>query len=177
MASATMKTTEARIAAQPQPLGNDAMKLLCCGATVMIIMAGVIAEQEVTTVSPLTVFFMAGVGGTFTSLATYLLAGKKNDSHSLAAHMLGNIGIACSIGGMVAMHGAPMVTGIPGTDVFQIVFVGGLLGISGMALIGAVRGMLTVQSMQSMAARAFGLEVPDKHRKKAMPPGADDTDS
>lgn len=149
------------------------MKLLGGGAVMMVMMAGIIVESE-QKMSPLSVFFMAGVGGTFTSLATYLLAGKKNDSHSLAAHMLGNIGIACSLGAVVAMHIAPKLTGIPGTDVFQIVAVGGLFGISGMAVIGAIRGMLTANAIREAIARAFGLEVPSKGKKKTIP-DADDT--
>lgn len=143
------------------------MKLLCGGTIAMVLMAGVIVEQE-PKMSSIAVFFLASIGGTFTSLATYLLAGKNNDSHSLAIHLLGNVGIAGPIGGMVAMHGAPLMTGIPGDDVFQIVFVGGLLGISGFAVIAAIRGMLTVETIQMMAARAFGLDVP-KRRSKSSP--------
>jgi ABC-type Fe3+-siderophore transport system permease subunit len=150
------------------------MKILVGGAAMMILIAGVIAEVEPKP-SPLSVFFMAGVGGTFTSLATYLLAGKKNDSHSLASHLLGNVGIACSLGGMTSMHLAPKMTGIPGGDVYQTVFIGAIFGISGMALIGGIRGMLTTTAIKEMIARALGLEMPVKGKKKAAVIGDDDT--
>lgn len=171
-----MATLPAKTAKQQCSHRNDAMKLLVGGATIMILTAGIIVEREANPLSPLSVFFLAGIGGTFTALATYLLAGKKNDSHSLAAHMLGNVSIAVSLGTMAAMHGAPRVTGVPADDVFQIVFIGGLTGISGMTLIGALRGMLTKQTIQQMIATAFGLEVPTSHgRKKPSPLDDDDT--
>lgn len=160
----------------PPHEGNDAMKLLCGGAAMMVVMAGIVVEREANPLSPLSVFFLSGIGGTFTALATYLLTGQKNDSKSLAAHMLGNVSIAVTLGAMAAMHGAPRLTGIPADDVFQIVFVGGITGISGMTAIGALRGMLTAKVMQQIIASMCGLEVPaPKSRKKPSPLDDDDT--
>lgn len=171
MATATLPTRTNNRCEQ----GNSAMKLLAGGATMMILMAGIVVEREANPLSPLSVFFLAGIGGTFTALATYLLAGKKNDSQSLAAHMLGNVAIAVSLGTMAAMHGAPRMTGIPADDVFQIVFVGGISGISGMAFIGALRGLLTVKALQQIIATMCGLEVPSKSSRKKQAVMSDDT--